>query len=219
MDLYICPWQKPWQSFCLSFLLFFLYCLITDVVILFQNNKNILTLHVTFFIRPASVSWKQRGRKRGREREGERERENFPKIKHWFTALFYCQLGDATGLQKLSVFRWCPSGSRFATHRNYIDVKSWVWCFLTLFFNLCYPPDKTCFETAGSFQFSLDMYLDISNFVCIKYHVPSVWICVQLSHCSGKRFVLHPYLSPFLTGRMFVRRTYFGQFDELWFVS
>ena len=25
-------------------------------------------------------------------------------------------------------------------------------------------------------------------------------------------------LSPFLTGRMFVRRTYFGQFDELWFV-
>ena len=25
-------------------------------------------------------------------------------------------------------------------------------------------------------------------------------------------------LKPFLTGRMFVRRTYFGQFDELWFV-
>ena len=24
--------------------------------------------------------------------------------------------------------------------------------------------------------------------------------------------------SPFLTGRMFVRRTYFGQFDKLWFV-
>ena len=28
-----------------------------------------------------------------------------------------------------------------------------------------------------------------------------------------------PALSPFLTGRMFVRWTYFGQFDELWFVS
>ena len=26
-------------------------------------------------------------------------------------------------------------------------------------------------------------------------------------------------LSPFLIGRMFVRRTYFGQFDELQFVS
>ena len=26
-------------------------------------------------------------------------------------------------------------------------------------------------------------------------------------------------LNPFLTGRMFVRRTYFGHFDELWFVS
>ena len=26
-------------------------------------------------------------------------------------------------------------------------------------------------------------------------------------------------LSPFLTGRMFVRRTYFGYFDKLWFVS
>ena len=26
-------------------------------------------------------------------------------------------------------------------------------------------------------------------------------------------------LSLFLTGRMFVLRTYFGQFDELWFVS
>ena len=26
-------------------------------------------------------------------------------------------------------------------------------------------------------------------------------------------------LSPFLIGRMFVRRTYFGHFDELWFVS
>ena len=26
-------------------------------------------------------------------------------------------------------------------------------------------------------------------------------------------------LSPFLTGRMFVNRTYFGHFDELWFIS
>ena len=29
------------------------------------------------------------------------------------------------------------------------------------------------------------------------------------------RFVYLFSLSPFLTGRMFVRRTYFGQFDEL----
>ena len=38
---------------------------------------------------------------------------------------------------------------------------------------------------------------------------------VNIFHCA-----LHPQkpyrlLSPFLTGRMFVRRTYFGQFDEL----
>ena len=43
------------------------------------------------------------------------------------------------------------------------------------------------------------------------------------SHCS-KQSALRSQkrdccLSPFLTGRMFVRRTYFGHFDELWFVS
>ena len=36
------------------------------------------------------------------------------------------------------------------------------------------------------------------------------WLQFLIFHCP---------LSPFLTGRMFVRRAYFGQFDELWFVS
>ena len=37
--------------------------------------------------------------------------------------------------------------------------------------------------------------------------------------CSDSTVTLVETLSPFLTGRMFVRRTYFGHFDELWFSS
>ena len=38
------------------------------------------------------------------------------------------------------------------------------------------------------------------------------WLLGHVKHAVSE---LHWLLSPFLTGRMFVRRTYFGRFDEL----
>ena len=49
-----------------------------------------------------------------------------------------------------------------------------------------------------------------------KKYVPLILFCFSLH--SNLNFLFFS-LSPFLTGWMFVCRTYFGHFDELWFVS
>ena len=64
---------------------------------------------------------------------------------------------------------------------------------------------------ADSVDIPLKIYLDDDNIPVFHLHGYLYRFVTQMITTSLKG----ESLSPFLNGRMFVRRTYFGQFDEL----
>ena len=85
-------------------------------------------------------------------------------------------------------------------------------CYLSFLFYLLHAY-FTCYL---SFLFDLLLLLRILPVASLSYFTGYLSCQFYVTSLSS---VWEFVLSPFLTGRMFVRRTYFGQFDELWFVS
>jgi len=101
-------------------------------------------------------------------------------------------------------------GSTLWDSASVVTIKPWVSLHKTVL--------KTTAQNWGG-KFSRTA-LDWVSANCDDQRLTCFVPAVAVSVARGSENIpVQPALSPFLTGRMFVRWTYFGQFDELWFVS